>query len=94
MTMHERIKQILQENFQDLRSLEVINESAKHHGHAGDDGSGQTHFKVIITAGDFDGLSRLERQRLTLGYLAPCFAEGLHALTLTLRTPGEMLLQR
>jgi BolA protein len=94
MTMHERIKQILQEKFQDLRSLEVINESAKHHGHAGDDGSGQTHFKVIMTAGEFDGLSRVERQRLVHAYLAPCFAEGLHALSLALQTPGEMLLQR
>jgi len=33
--------------------LEVINDSAKHHGHMGDDGSGESHFTVVIEAAAF-----------------------------------------
>ena len=43
--------------------LAVINDSAKHRGHAGDDGSGESHFTVEIEAPAFAGMSRLERQR-------------------------------
>ncbi|MGZ3264831.1 MAG: BolA/IbaG family iron-sulfur metabolism protein, partial [Croceibacterium sp.] len=28
--------------------LEVLNDSARHHGHSGDDGSGESHFTVVI----------------------------------------------
>jgi BolA family transcriptional regulator, general stress-responsive regulator len=43
--------------------LAVINDSAKHRGHAGDDGSGESHFTVEIEAAAFAGMTRLERQR-------------------------------
>ena len=44
--------------------LAVINDSAKHSGHSGDDGSGASHFTVEIESAAFAGVSRLQRQRL------------------------------
>ena len=56
--------------------LEVIDESAKHAGHAGarahaaEHGSGESHFHVIIRSDNFDGLSRLARHRAVMDALA------------------------
>lgn len=69
--------------------FELINESAKHKGHAGYDGSGQTHFKLIVVSNKFSGLSRVERQRLVNSALEEEFLGGLHALSLVLRAPLE-----
>lgn len=43
--------------------LEVINESHLHSGHAGDDGSGESHFRLEIRADTFDKMSRVTRER-------------------------------
>jgi len=43
--------------------LEVVNESHKHAGHSGDDGSGESHFRVVIRAGAFAPMSRVARHR-------------------------------
>jgi BolA protein len=43
--------------------LEVVNESHRHAGHAGDDGSGESHFRILIRAGAFAPMSRVARHR-------------------------------
>jgi BolA family transcriptional regulator, general stress-responsive regulator len=43
--------------------LEIVNESHKHAGHAGDDGTGESHFRVMIRAGALGPLGRVERHR-------------------------------
>lgn len=43
--------------------LEVINESHRHAGHAGDDGSGESHFRIVIRAAAFQPLTRVARHR-------------------------------
>lgn len=43
--------------------LEVVNESHKHAGHSGDDGSGESHFRILIRAGAFAPMSRVARHR-------------------------------
>jgi BolA protein len=43
--------------------LEVVNESHKHAGHAGDDGSGESHFRILIRASAFAPMSRVARHR-------------------------------
>jgi BolA family transcriptional regulator, general stress-responsive regulator len=43
--------------------LQVVNESYKHAGHAGDDGSGESHFHLTIRAEALAQLSRVERHR-------------------------------
>jgi BolA protein len=70
-------------------SLDVINDSAKHHGHVGDDGSGESHFTVEIEAASFIGMSRLERQRAVNAALGDLMEERVHALAIRARAPGE-----
>ncbi len=56
------LRQRLTEAFQP-ELLEIENESHKHAGHSGDDGSGESHFRVMIRATGFAGLSRVARHR-------------------------------
>lgn len=65
-------------------------ESARHAGHAGHDGRGESHFSLSVVSRRFEGLSRLERQRLVYGILAAELAERVHALALALKTPQEL----
>lgn len=69
--------------------LDVVNESAQHRGHAGDDGSGESHFRVVIESAAFTGRSRVERQRLVNRALADLLAERVHALAIRATAPGE-----
>ena len=69
--------------------LQVINDSAKHHGHLGDDGSGESHFSVEIESAAFVGVSRLERQRMVNRALGDLPGQRVHALAIRARTPGE-----
>ena len=74
-------------------ALEVMDESARHAGHAGamrGDGShGETHFQVRIVAAAFEGLSRVERQRRVYAALKDELAGPVHALSLSALTPAE-----
>ncbi len=69
-------------------SLDVIDESALHEGHAGHRPGGETHFNVRIVSNAFDGLSRVERQRRVYAALAEEMKSRVHALSLTTLTPG------
>lgn len=73
----------------DPARLEIINDSAKHHGHAGDDGSGESHFTIVIESAAFAGKSRLERQRMVNRALGDIPGERVHALAIRASAPGE-----
>lgn len=70
-------------------ALEVVNDSGRHAGHAGDNGTGESHFSVAIESAAFAGLSRVERQRLVNQALADLLATRIHALAIRARAPGE-----
>jgi BolA protein len=63
-------------------SLAVINESHKHAGHAGDDGSGQSHWRVEIESEKFAGQSRIAKHRAVHTALGPDIIGRIHALSL------------
>jgi BolA family transcriptional regulator, general stress-responsive regulator len=69
--------------------LVVTNDSARHRGHAGDDGSGESHFTVEVVAERFAGMSRVERQRAVNEALRDQLAERVHALAIRALAPGE-----
>jgi BolA protein len=69
--------------------LAVLNDSAKHHGHMGDDGSGESHFTVEIESATFAGVSRLQRQRMVNAALGDIPGQRVHALAIKARAPGE-----
>jgi stress-induced morphogen len=83
-----RIERILRDAFAP-GTLAVVDDSAKHAGHAGAAPGGETHFSVLLVSAGFAGLSRVARSRAVHEALAAEFAGGLHALALTLRTPEE-----
>ena len=70
-------------------SLDVIDDSAQHAGHAGAAPGGETHYTVAMTAAAFVGQSRLARSRAVHAALADEFAAGLHALVLRLEGAEE-----
>jgi BolA protein len=69
--------------------LEIMNDSAKHRGHMGDDGSGESHFSLMIESPAFTGMNRLARQRAVNAALADLLAGRIHALAMTCLAPGE-----
>jgi BolA protein len=69
--------------------LEVINDSAHHAGHSGDDGSGESHFTVVIESAAFAGKNRLARQRMVLGALGDIPGNRVHAFAMKCFAPGE-----
>lgn len=84
----ERIEALLKQHFHpDL--ISVIDESAHHAGHAGAAPEGETHFAVTMVAEGFRGQNRVARSRSVHALLSREFETGLHALSLTLRAPGE-----
>lgn len=62
--------------------LEIFNDSAKHAGHSGHDGSGESHFTLVIAAAAFDGMSRVARQRAVNKALGDIPGGRVHALAI------------
>jgi len=71
------------------QKIVIEDQSALHAGHAGAGPGGQTHYRLTLASSAFDGLSRIERQRLVYHALREEFETGLHALSLDLKTPAE-----
>ena len=82
------IERLLEAAFAPTR-LAVINDSGRHRGHAGDDGSGESHFTVEIESTAFSGVSRLERQRMVNRALGDIPGQRVHALAVRASAPGE-----
>ena len=82
--IEKRLREALAPN-----ALQVINDSDRHRGHAGHDGSGESHFTVEIEAPVFAGMSRLQRQRAVNTALGDLMRERVHALAIRARAPGE-----
>ena len=71
------------------QSVEVVDESHQHAGHAGHREGGETHFRVYIVAEAFRGKSRLERHRMINATLINELQNGVHALAIHASAPGE-----
>lgn len=70
--------------------LIVSNDSAQHHGHEGDDGSGESHFSVTVTSAAFAGQNRVARQRLVNHALGGLMRDKVHAMTIKALAPNEL----
>ena len=68
-------------------SLEIVDDSARHVGHAGAAAGG--HFRVSVVADAFRGRTQLERHRLVYDAVAPLMQHGVHALNIVARAPDE-----
>lgn len=88
-SMHAKIKTALSPS-----ELDIIDESSQHaghaamrHGHAG--AGGETHFRILVTSSDFEGLNTMKRHRLIYQLLKDELAGSVHALSLVTRAPSE-----
>jgi BolA protein len=68
-------------------SLEIIDDSAKHAGHAGSGGGG--HYSVTIESSQFTGKSTIIRHRLVYQAVGDLIPTGIHALSIRALAPGE-----
>lgn len=68
-------------------SLEVIDESSQHQGHAGARPDGESHFRVRIVAAAFKGKSRVEQHRMINQILTAELKERVHALAIEAAAP-------
>jgi BolA protein len=83
----ERIRTELS-NALHAESIELIDDSHRHAGHAGArDGRG--HFSVRIVSTDFEGLRPLQRHQLVYRSLGTLMQTDIHALSITALTPQE-----
>ncbi|HXH42902.1 MAG TPA: BolA family protein [Bradyrhizobium sp.] len=88
MVMRETISNKLQEAFTP-ESLQVVDESHLHEGHAGHRPGGETHFRVHIVSAAFKGKSRIDRHRMINSALAAELSGSVHALAIQAQAPGE-----
>ncbi|MGD0640956.1 MAG: BolA family protein [Roseiarcus sp.] len=88
MTMKERIAAKLSQGLHPM-TLDIVDESDRHKGHAGAREGGETHFRIHIVSQAFAGKGRLERHRMVNALLADELAAGVHALALKTAAPGE-----
>ena len=70
-------------------SVELIDDSAKHAGHAGAKGGGG-HFELVIVSPQFEGKTTVQRHRMIHAALGNLFKREIHALSIKAYTPDEV----
>lgn len=69
--------------------LELVDDSDRHHGHAGHSPGGGSHFNLLIETHAFTGVNRVARQRQVYAVLSDELASQVHALSVKALAPGE-----
>lgn len=70
-------------------ALELIDESAKHAGHAGAAPGGQTHWRLSIVSPKFAGQPKVARHRMVYQALGELMQNPIHALNISASSPEE-----
>jgi BolA protein len=87
MELYARIRELL--SALDPQSVELLDESGHHVGHAGA-ASGGSHFRLIIVSPHFTGLDKLKRHRMIYSALGPLMHREIHALAIQALAPDEL----
>jgi len=69
--------------------LELVDESAKHAGHAGAAPGGNTHWRLAIESAAFVNKSTIARHRMVYQALGDLMQHPIHALNISAKAPGE-----
>ena len=88
MSVAEKIEALLTEQLNPT-ALHIIDDSAKHAGHAGAKPGGETHFTVKIVSEAFAGKNAVARHRMVYAALKPLLDAGLHALAIEAKAPSD-----
>ena len=70
-------------------TLELVDESAQHAGHAGARPGGETHWRLMIVSPRFAGAPTVARHRMVYQALGELMQNPIHALAITARSPEE-----
>ncbi len=70
-------------------SIEIVDDSHQHAGHAGHTSAGASHLTVHLVSDKFHGLSRVARHRLVYDILDTWMKSHIHALVINAKTPSE-----
>jgi BolA protein len=71
-------------------SLDLVDESAQHAGHAGAAPGGQTHWRLSIVSPRFEGKPTVARHRMVYDALGGLMQHPIHALAISARSPEEL----
>jgi BolA family transcriptional regulator, general stress-responsive regulator len=71
------------------QSVELLDESGRHVGHAGA-AAGGSHFRLTIVSPRFAGHDKLARHRMIYAALGPLMRREIHALAIQALTPDEL----
>lgn len=82
-TIRERLSALVPQ------SVEILDESGRHVGHAGA-AAGGSHFKLVIVSSRFAGLDKLQRHRMVYAALGPLMQREIHALAIQALAPDEL----
>lgn len=82
MTVKQEMEQRLVAAFSP-QQIEIVNESHKHAGHSGDDGTGESHFRIVIRSEVLAPMSRVARHRAVHAALGDLNTR-VHAIALDL----------
>ncbi|HUX73842.1 MAG TPA: BolA/IbaG family iron-sulfur metabolism protein [Steroidobacteraceae bacterium] len=83
----QRLREKLQAAFSP-QELTIIDDSPRHAGHAGAAG-GLGHFRIVIVAAAFQGLTALARHRKVYAAVGDMLETDIHALNVEARAPAE-----
>jgi BolA family transcriptional regulator, general stress-responsive regulator len=81
--IHERLAAL------DPQSIDLLDESGKHAGHAGAKAGG-SHFRLTIVSQRFSGKDQLARHRMVYEVLGPLMHRDIHALAIRAFAPDEL----
>ena len=88
MTIAQEIEDILRKNL-NIIHLKLTDLSDRHIGHTGHDGRGESHFKLLVVADDFLGLSRVQRHQKIYDLLSEYMKNQIHALAIEAKISAE-----
>ena len=70
-------------------SLDLVDESESHRGHAGYREGGNTHWRLSIVSPRFSGKPTVARHRMVYQALGELMQHPIHALAISARSPEE-----
>lgn len=71
------------------QSVDLLDESGRHVGHAGA-AAGGSHFRLVIVSPRFSGRDKLSRHRMVFDALGPLMQREIHALAIQALAPDEL----
>ena len=87
-TTAEKIERLLRARLQPV-TFELVDDSARHAGHAGP-ASGGGHYNIVVVSEKFEGLNRVARHRLVYEALDGMVGAEIHALAMRTLAVSEV----